>query len=110
MQSALLILVVMIPIITIITLIAGLVFHYLIALRRRWKYPKASSILISFIVMAFLYAFVLIYYVNATSNTFNVGSYVLLFILFASIVLMGIANFALMRSIEKVSDVEDKNS
>ncbi len=101
MQPALLILVVMIPAITIITLLSGLALHYLVAPKSGWKYPKATSILISFIIMAFLYAIVLVLFVNSTSKTFNIRTYIMLAVLFLSIVMMGIVNFALMRSFEK---------
>lgn len=110
MQPALLILVVMIPAITVMSLLSGLAFHYLIASKRGWKYPKATSILISFIIMAFLYAIVLVLFINATSKAFNARSYIVLVVLFLSIIMMGIANFALMRSFEKETNAEDGNS
>ena len=110
MQSALLIMVVMIPAITIISLLSGLAFHYLIASKMGWNYPKATSILISFIIMAFLYAIVLALFVSATAKAFNARSYILFVVLFLSIIMMGIANFALMRSFEKETNAKDDNS
>ncbi len=110
MQAALIILVVAIPVITLITLLSGLLLHYLIAPRMGWRYPKATSILVSFIVMAFLYAALLVVYVNATSKSFSTPLYILFAVLFISIIMMGVANYALMRSFEKEMGPEDKNS
>lgn len=109
-QSALLILVVMIPVITIVTLLVGLLLHYLVAPRMGWSYPKATSILISFIIMAFLYAIALIIFVDSTSKTFNSRSYIILVTLFLSIIMMGAINYALMRSFEKEIDGKDDHS
>ena len=110
MQSALLILVLIIPAITVMTILSGFVLHYFVASKRGWKHPKATSILISFIIMAFLYAATLLLYVNATTKEFNNASYFMPAVIFFTIIIMGIANFTFMRSIEKENKVEDRNS